>query len=95
MEPKLIGGRPPPLTGPPLGIVPLAPLALMTTDVLRPWLPLLGVPFGTVFPACGPPCAMPLAPFTEESLTGFAFCAGAEAPAGVEVGGVAVLKADA
>ena len=90
-----MGGRPPPVTGPPLGMVPLAPLAFMTTDVLRPWEALLGVPFGTVAPACGPPCAMPFAPFTGESLAGFAFCTGAEAPAGVEVDGVAVLKADA
>ena len=67
----------------------------MTTDGLRPWSPLFGVPFGTVLPACGPPCAIGLPPFTGDSLTGFAFCAAEEAPAGVEVLGVAVLVADA
>jgi hypothetical protein len=37
MAPKLICGRPPfALTGPPFGIVPLAPDALMTTEGLRP-----------------------------------------------------------
>lgn len=87
----MFGARPVALTGPPLGVYPLAPVALMTTDGLRPCSPLLGVPLGTVLPGCGPPCAIAFVPFTGDSLAGFAFCAAEEAPAGVEVVGVAVV----
>ncbi len=92
--PKLIGGRPFELTGPPLGGRPLAPDALMTTEGFRPWS-LCVVPLGNGLAAWGPPCAIEVAPFTGDSVLGFAFCDGAEAPAGVMVDGEAVLVADA
>ena len=46
IEPKLIGGRPLCPTGPPFGIWPLAPAALITTDGFRPWSACADVPFG-------------------------------------------------
>ena len=92
IEPKLMGGLPFwPTTGPPFGVYPDAPEALMTTDGFLPCSVLLGVPFGTVFTTCEPPCAICGAPFTGDSETDFAFCADAEAPAGVGGVGVAVI----
>lgn len=98
IEPKLICGRP--LMGPPFGVEPLAPEALMRTEGFRPCSEVLlaeDVPFGVVvLAACGPPCcAIEVAPFTGDSVLGFAFCAGAEAPAGGRGDEEAVLVADA
>lgn len=50
---------------------------------------------GTALAACGPPCAIEVAPFTGDSVLGFAFCGAVEAPAGVKVDVEAVLVADA
>lgn len=70
-------------TGPPLGVYPLAPEALMTIEGFRPCS---DVPFGAALADEEPPCAM--APFTEGSAAALALL---EAPAGPEGVCVAVV----
>lgn len=97
MDPKFIDGRPLVLTGPPFGMDPLAPDALMMTEGFRPCsvVLLVEVPFEAALAACGPPCAIALDPFTGDSVEGLALFDGAETPAGVEEDVEAVLVADA
>ena len=91
-----MGGRPFALTGPPFGMEPDAPEALMMTEGFRPCsVLLLGLPLGAALAACEPPWAIAFAPFTGDSVVGFALLDGAETPAGVEVDDEAVLVADA
>lgn len=76
IEPKLMGGRPVCPTGPPFGVYPVAPEALMTIEGFRPCS---DVPF--VLADEETPCAM--VPFTGASAAALAaLCVGAEAPAG-------------
>ena len=79
-------------TGPPFGVEPDAPDALMMTEG---FLLCSDVPFGAALPAWEPPCAIAFAPFTGDSVLDLALCAGAEAPAGVKGVVDAVLVADA
>lgn len=59
IEPKLMGGRLPWLMGPPLGVWPLAPEALMKTEALRLCSWPAALPLGVdVLAGCGAPCAM-------------------------------------
>ena len=84
-----------PATGPPLGIYPDAPAALIVTEGLRLWSPTPELELVGVFPltiADAPPTAgtaggMATLPFTGELASGLPFCAGIWA-AGADGAGV-------
>lgn len=58
IEPKLIGGLELSDTGPPFGMYPLAPEALITTDGFLPCSAPAAVPFCAAVPTCALPCAI-------------------------------------
>lgn len=79
MEPKLMGGLPVWLTGPPFCVYPLEPVALMT---MEGFLPCSAEPLDTPLGAgWEPPCAAGPAPFTGDS-DDFALLVEAPAAAG-------------
>jgi hypothetical protein len=65
------------VTGPPLGMWPLVPAALMVTEDLRLWSPWAGVPLTMVGAMVGTAGWMGFLPFTgemDELLPWWAFC---------------------
>lgn len=75
-------------TGPPFGVNPLVPEAVITTEGFLPCSDPEAEPFGK------PPVELFAAiPFTGEAVLGLPFCAGAEAPAAVGAVDAAVFVA--